>query len=69
MTRRELEAPDDKKFVADPRVRIGHVHLKVADLARALEFYCAVLGFTLMQRFWRGRGVYCGGRLPFIISG
>ena len=34
-----------------PGVRIGHVHLKVADLGRALEFYCGVLGFGLMQRF------------------
>ncbi len=31
-------------------VRIGHVHLKVADLERALGFYCGVLGFQLMQR-------------------
>lgn len=30
--------------------RIGHVHLKVADLERALSFYCGVLGFELMQR-------------------
>jgi hypothetical protein len=29
--------------------RIGHVHLKVADLERALGFYCGVLGFELMQ--------------------
>ena len=29
----------------DPGVRIGHVHLKVADLDRALAFYCGVLGF------------------------
>src|SRR5688572_30532264 len=35
----------------DPAIRIGHVHLKVADLERALGFYCGVLGFTLMQRF------------------
>jgi catechol 2,3-dioxygenase len=34
--------------------RIGHVHLKVADLARSLDFYCGVLGFALMQRFGRG---------------
>jgi catechol 2,3-dioxygenase len=34
----------------DPGVRIGHVHLKVADLDRALAFYCDVLGFQLMQR-------------------
>lgn len=37
----------------DPRVRIGHVHLKVADLERALGFYCGVLGFELMQRYGR----------------
>ncbi|MBR0899327.1 VOC family protein [Bradyrhizobium tropiciagri] len=30
--------------------RIGHVHLKVADLERALGFYCGVLGFELQQR-------------------
>lgn len=34
----------------NPQVRIGHVHLKVADLERALAFYCGVLGFELMQR-------------------
>ena len=34
----------------DSGVRIGHVHLKVADLDRALAFYCGVLGFELMQR-------------------
>jgi catechol 2,3-dioxygenase len=35
----------------DPGVDIGHVHLKVADLDRSLDFYCGVLGFELMQRF------------------
>jgi len=34
----------------DPRVDIGHVHLKVADIERALAFYCGVLGFQTMQR-------------------
>ena len=34
-----------------PGTTIGHVHLKVADLERALGFYCGVLGFALMQRF------------------
>jgi catechol 2,3-dioxygenase len=34
-----------------PHVRIGHVHLKVADLERSLRFYCDVLGFALQQRF------------------
>jgi len=34
----------------DPGVTIGHVHLKVADLERALAFYGGVLGFALTQR-------------------
>ena len=37
----------------DPRVSIGHVHLKVADLDRALDFYCGVLGFELTTRMGR----------------
>ena len=35
----------------DPQTRIGHVHLKVADLERSLAFWCGVLGFELQQRF------------------
>ena len=35
----------------DPRVDIGHVHLKVSDLERAIHFYRDVLGFELVQRF------------------
>ncbi len=34
----------------DAGVRIGHVHLKIADLERALAFYCGVLGFEVTQR-------------------
>jgi len=34
-----------------PDVRIGHVHLKVADLERAISFYRDVLGFEVTQRF------------------
>jgi catechol 2,3-dioxygenase len=45
----------------DPQVRIGHVHLKVADLERSLKFYCGVLGFELMQRF--------GSQAAFISAG
>ncbi|MCG6207245.1 VOC family protein [Rhodopseudomonas sp. HC1] len=41
--------------------RIGHVHLKVADLERALGFYCGVLGFELMQRM--------GDQAAFISAG
>ena len=35
----------------DAGADVGHVHLKVADLDRALSFYCGVLGFELQQRF------------------
>src|SRR3954471_13263681 len=45
----------------DPGVRVGHVHLKVADLDRALGFYCGVLGFDLMQRY--------GTQAAFIAAG
>lgn len=45
----------------DPGVRIGHVHLKVADLDRALGFYCGVLGFELTQRY--------GSQAAFISAG
>ncbi len=36
-----------------PQVRIGHVHLKVADLERAIRFYSGVLGFEVTQRMGR----------------
>jgi catechol 2,3-dioxygenase len=50
-----LDQPENTKPTAklttprpiDPRTRIGHVHLKVADLERALAFYCGVLGFEV----------------------
>src|SRR3954462_967480 len=41
----------DSSRPIDPGVRIGHVHLKVADLERALRFYCGVPGFELTQRY------------------
>src|SRR5687767_5230819 len=42
---------DPKPPLIDPRVRIGHVHLKVADLERSLRFYRDVLGFQVTQRY------------------
>jgi catechol 2,3-dioxygenase len=45
----------------DPRVDIGHVHLKVADLERALAFYVGVLGFELQQRFGLGAAFLAAG--------
>jgi catechol 2,3-dioxygenase len=41
--------------------RIGHVHLKVADIPRALGFYCGILGFELQQMY--------GGEAAFISAG
>src|SRR6478735_2477902 len=41
--------------------RIGHVHLKVADLERALGFYCGVLGFELQQRMGSGAAFISAG--------
>jgi len=45
----------------DAGARIGHVHLKVADLKRALDFYCGVLGFELTQRY--------GSQAAFVAAG
>jgi len=45
----------------DPRVDIGHVHLKVSDIERALEFYVGVLGFEVMHRY--------GEQAAFIAAG
>ena len=45
----------------DPGVRIGHVHLKVADLERSLAFYCGVLGFELTQRYGTQAAVVSAG--------
>ncbi len=45
----------------DPRVDIGHVHLKVADIPRALEFYVGVLGFEEQARM--------GDQAAFISAG
>lgn len=40
-----------KSTSIDHGVKIGHVHLKVADIERALAFYCDVLGFHITQRY------------------
>lgn len=44
-----------------PGTRIGHVHLKVADLERAIAFYCGVLGFEVTQRY--------GAQAAFVSAG
>lgn len=45
----------------DPRTEIGHVHLKVADLERSIEFYTGVLGFEVQQRWGRSAAFLSAG--------
>ena len=47
--------------LSQPQMKIGHVHLKVADLERAIAFYRDVLGFELTQRY--------GSQAAFLSSG
>jgi catechol 2,3-dioxygenase len=54
-------APGRTPSAIDSRVDIGHVHLKVSDIDRALSFYCDVLGFELQQRL--------GGQAAFVSAG
>lgn len=55
-----MPAPSDMRPVS-AGARIGHVHLKVADLDRALGFYVGVLGFRLTQRY--------GAQAAFVAAG
>ena len=61
MSSAQKPGPDAQSPGIDSRVRIGHVHLKVADLARAEQFYLGVLGFELMQRFGAGASFLSAG--------
>jgi catechol 2,3-dioxygenase len=40
-----------ENYTIPAETRIGHVHLKVADLQRALDFYCGLLGFELVTTY------------------
>jgi catechol 2,3-dioxygenase len=51
----------DDQLKLDPRTEIGHVHLKVADLERAVAFYRDVLGFDVTARL--------GGQAAFLSAG
>ena len=48
-------------YTAPPEARIGHIHLKVADLDRAIAFYSGVLGFDLVQRYGSGAAFLSAG--------
>ena len=41
----------NNSYIIPAQTRIGHVHLKVANIARSLEFYCGLLGFELTTRY------------------
>jgi catechol 2,3-dioxygenase len=56
-----MNAPTNISSPIDPGVRIGHVHLKVADIDRALNFYIGVLGFELTQRMPGAAFMSAGG--------
>lgn len=48
-------------YTVPAQTRIGHVHLKVSDLRRSLDFYCGLLGFELMMKY--------GDQAAFISAG
>src|SRR6202049_3678437 len=50
-----------KAMPIDPGVRIGHVHLKVADIERSLAFYVGVLGFELQARYGTQAAFFSAG--------
>lgn len=41
----------DQEYKVPAKTRIGHVHLKVSDLRRSLDFYCSLLGFELITTY------------------
>lgn len=51
----------NEPYKLDPQVRIGHVHLKVSDLERSLNFYCGVLGFNITQRYGKNAAFVSAG--------
>lgn len=60
MDAKQEDMPEARRPI-DPGVRIGHVHLKVADIERSLDFYVGVLGFNLMQRMGQGAAFVSAG--------
>src|ERR1700710_1780589 len=51
----------ENNYIIPAATRIGHVHLKVADLQRSLDFYCGLLGFSLVTMY--------GNEAAFISAG
>lgn len=51
MLNQQLTKPMTTKCTIPTATSIGHVHLKVSDINRALEFYCGLLGFEITSRY------------------
>ena len=51
----------DEKYIIPAQTKIGHVHLKVADLQRALDFYCGLLGFELVTTYGKDAAFISAG--------
>lgn len=41
----------DSKYQVPPKTQIGHVHLRVSNLEKSIQFYCDLLGFELIQKY------------------
>jgi catechol 2,3-dioxygenase len=50
-----------EQYTLPAQTRIGHVHLKVSDLQRSLDFYCGLLGFGLMMRYGKDAAFISAG--------
>lgn len=53
---------NDADYKVPDQTRIGHVHLKVADLQRSLDFYCGLLGFELMMMYGKDAAFISAGK-------
>lgn len=53
---------NDSEYTIPDQTRIGHVHLKVADLQRSLDFYCGLLGFELMLKYGNDAAFISAGK-------
>jgi len=51
----------NKDYSIPAQTKIGHVHLKVADINRSLEFYCGLLGFELMMMYGKDAAFISAG--------
>ncbi|MFN3406071.1 MAG: VOC family protein [Cytophagaceae bacterium] len=51
----------EHNYIIPAKTRIGHVHLKVSDLQRSMDFYCGLLGFQLMATYGKDAAFISAG--------